>query len=311
MIKYWPNQPSIKLNNAIVELFVITERKIKTDLSNETNYYLYLDILNIKHKHQLFRVIINEFKILILDLIELNLNEQQLDYLDQKILTIFIEKVFNDFKQQNHQLNNNTRILLDIDKLYLIRELIVYLLFGSSKIKCSIFSFNPLYTPYNHVQILFENFIINTANTIVKNTIEDLQNSTSIYNFFKKTNKCNYLYTSNRSITLFLNNLKWQNFMEYYIYSIKSLYNEREKILLISSQGIITKYIYTSNMEKIKCLNKIQGFFLFWLEIRDLIIPKTEKILIQTSKYLVYFLVNFLSNLVIASLRLIIFYLSK
>lgn len=310
MIKYWPTQPSIKLNNATVELFVITNSKVEMNLSNRTNYYLYLDILNIESKYQLFRVILNEFKILILDLVELDINENQFNYVDEKILKVFIKKVFNNLEQQHPQLGEETVISLDKNEINLIRELIIYLIFGSSRVKSNIFSFNPLYTPYNHVQILFENFIINTANTIIQNIIKNLKGSTEIYNFFRDNNKCNSLYTSNRSITLFLNNLKWQNFIEYYFSHTKSLYHEREKVFLLSSQGIISKYIYASSTKKIKCLNKMQGLFLLWLEIKDLIIPKAEKILVQTSKYLIYFLVNFFSNLVIALLRLIIFYLN-
>lgn len=307
MIKYWPNQPSIKLNNAIVELFTITEKKIIYNLSNATNSYLYLDILNIENRYKLLKLILNEFKILILDLIELNLNEQQLYCLDKKIFKIFLEKVLDKFEQRKNQ----QTILIDINNIYLVKELINYLLFGSSRIKYNLFSFTPLYTPYYHVQILFENFIISTANIIINNIIEDLKSSSSIYLFFKTSNRCNYIYTSNRSITLFLNNLRWQNIINNYICNTKCLYNEREKILLISSEGIITKYIYTSNVKRVKCLNRFQGFILFWLEIKDIIIPKTEKILIRTSKYLVYFLINFLSNLIITLLRFIIFYLSK
>jgi len=310
MIKYWPTQPSIKLNNAIVELFVITSSKVEMNLSNRTNYYLYLDILNIESKYQLFKVMLREFKILLLDLVELDINEKQFNYVDEKILKVFIKKVFSYLEQQHPQLGEETVISLNNNEISLIRELINYLIFGSSRVTSSIFSFNPLYTPYNHVQILFENFIIHTANAIIQNIIKNLKGSTEIYNFFRENNKCNSLYTSNRSITLFLNNLKWQNFIEYYFSRTKSLYHEREKVFLLSSQGIISKYIYTSSTRKIKCLNKMQGLFLLWLEIKDLIIPKAEKILVQTSKYLIYFLVNFFSNLVIALLRLIIFYLN-
>nr|YP_010170884.1 hypothetical protein K8K75_pgp182 [Chondria tumulosa]QSD57025.1 hypothetical protein [Chondria tumulosa] len=312
MIKYWPNQPSIKLNNAIVELFMLLEKKITKNLSNNTHLYLYIDLLNLKNKNKLFKIILDEFKILILDLIELNLNKKQFIYLNKKIFLIFLQKVLSNFtlKDQNKK-NYITKISLKMSKLYLFNELIKYLIFGSSTNNYNIFSFNKLYTPHIHVQILFENFIINTGNIIIKNIIENLKNPASIYKFFKEQNKCNYLYTSNRSITLFLNNLKLQNLVNFYIYNIKSLYNERERILLISSNGIITKYIYISNIKKIKCLNQIQVFFLFWLEIKDIIIPRIEKLLIQVSKYLIYFLINFFSNLVIIILRILIFYLDK
>jgi len=311
MIKYWPNQPSIKLNNAIVELFIITEKKVKTNIFNETNYYLYTDILNIDNKRKLFKIILSEFKILLLDLIELNLNPKQIKYLHTKILVIFIHKVYEKFKLNTNNLQDNIQILIDKNKVYTIKELIIYLIFGSSTIKQSVFSFNPLYTPYNHIQILFENFIIYSSNIVMKNIIDNLSNSASIYNFLKNTNKCNYLYTSNRSITLFLNNLKWQNLIEFYIYNTKYLYNEREQVLLISSKGIIMKYIYNSNIERIKSLNQFQIIFLFWLEIKDLIIPKIEKAIIQVSRYIIFFLINFFSNLIIILVRFLIFYLNK
>lgn len=310
MIKYWPTQPSIKLNNAIVELFVTTSNKIKLNLSNSTNYYLYLDILNIESKYQLFEVILDEFKVLLLDLVELDVNANQFNYVNERILRVFIKKVFSYSEQQLYQLGEETVIFLNKNEISLIKELIVYLMFGSSKVTSHMFSFNPLYTPYNHVQILFENFIISTANIIIQNIVRNLKSSTKIYNFFRHNNKCNSIYTSHRSITLFLNNLKWQNFTEYYFSNTRSLYNKREQVFLLSSRGIISKYIYISNTRKIKCLNKMQGLFLLWLEMKDLIIPKAEKILVQTSKYLIYFLVNFFSNLVIALLRLIIFYLN-
>nr|ARW64065.1 hypothetical protein [Chondria sp. (in: red algae)] len=311
MIRYWPTQPSIKLNNVIVELFTTTESKLKKNLPNRTNHYLYIDILNSQNKRKLLKLILDEFKNLLLDLIELNLSTTQINKLDQKILIILIKKVSKTFQFNKYLVDYRKIILLDKNQLYLIKELITYLIFGSSSIQYKSFLFNSLHTPYNHVQILFENFVIDTANTVVKNTIDDLKNSTSIYNFFKETNKCNYLYTSQRSITLFLNNLKWQNLIESWIYETKSLYNEREKVLVMSSKGIITKYIYLSNVHKIKYLNKIQVTFLLWLEFRDLTIPKIEKVILQVSKYLAYFFVNFFSNLGIGLLRLFIFYLNK
>nr|ARW60116.1 hypothetical protein [Laurencieae sp.] len=311
MIKYWPSQPSIKLNNAIVELFLVTEKKITYNLSNKTNYYLYIDILNTENKYTLFKIILNEFKNLILNLIEIDINPERLNYLNKKILITFIQTSLVNFKLKTCYIHIKKINITNIKNSFLSKELITYLVFGSSKINTNTFSFNPIYTPYNHVQILFENFIIQVSNIIIENIIEELNNSASIYSFLKEENKFNQLYTSSRSIILFLNNLKLQNFIDRYIYTAKSLYNEREQIWLISSQGMVTKYIYTSNIEKLKNLNQIQAIFLLWLEIKDLTVPKIERIVVQICKYFIYFLVNFLSNLIIILIRTIIFYLSK
>nr|YP_009391562.1 hypothetical protein [Laurenciella marilzae]ARW59706.1 hypothetical protein [Laurenciella marilzae] len=311
MIKYWPSQPSIKLNNAIVELFLVTEKKFAYNLLNNTNYYLYIDILNNGKKHILFKIILNEFKNLLLNLIEININQQQLNYLNGKVFIIFIQSASIKFTPNTNYKNYNDNTTGRFKNFFLIKELITYLIFGSAQISKHTFPFDPIYTPHKHVQILFENLIIQTANLIIKNTIEELGNSTSIYKFLRKENKFNQLYTSNRSIILFLNNLRLQEIIDIYIYQAKSLYNEREQIWLISSKGITTKYIHISKTNKLSKLNQIQAIFLLWLEIKDLIIPKLERVLIQIGKYIIYFIVNLLSNLILILIRVVIFYINK
>nr|YP_010937595.1 hypothetical protein Ycf55 [Palisada intermedia]WKW95658.1 hypothetical protein Ycf55 [Palisada intermedia] len=311
MIKYWPIQQSIKLNNAIVELFLVTEKKFAYNLINNTKYYLYIDILDNKNKCILFKIILSEFKNLVLNLIEINVSQEQLKYLNNKIFIIFIQTTLMKFKLNTRYQKKNNNISIEFNNYFLVKELITYLIFGSAKININTFSFDPIYTPYRHVQILFENFIIQSANLIIKNIMGKLGNSASIYTFLKEENKFNQLYTSNRSIILFLNNLKVQEAINFYIYRTKSLYNEREQVWLISSRGIVTKYIPISNIEELKTLNEIQAIFLFWLEIKDLMIPKLERVIIQIGKYIIYFIVNFLSNLILLLIRFVIFYLGK
>lgn len=311
MIKYWPSQQSIKLNNAIVELFLVTEKKLAYNLINNTKYYLYIDILNNKNKFILFKIILSEFKNLILNLIEINVSQKQLIYLNNKIFIIFIQTTLMKFKLNKRYQKKNNNITVEFNNYFLVKELITYLIFGSAKININTFSFDPIYTPYKHVQVLFENFIIQSANLIIKNIIGELGNSALIYTFLKEENKFNQLYTSNRSIILFLNNLKVQEAINLYIYNTKSLYNEREQVWLISSKGIITKYIPISNIEGLKTLNELQAIFLFWLEIKDLMIPKLERVIIQIGKYIIYFIVSFLSNVILLLIRVVIFYLSK
>lgn len=310
MIKYWPSQQSIKLNNAIVELFLLTDKKFAYNLINNTKYYLYIDILDNKNKCILFKIILSEFKNLVLNLIEINVSQKQLNYLNNKIFIIFMQTTLMKFKLNQKYQKKNNNITIEFNNHFLVKELITYLIFGSAKININTFSFDPIYTPYKHVQVLFENFIIQSANLIIKSIIGELGNSELIYTFLKEENKFNQLYTSNRSIILFLNNLKVQETINLYIYRTKSLYNEREQVWLISSKGIITKYIPISNIEGLKTLNEVQTIFLFWLEIKDLIIPKLERVIIQIGKYIIYFIVNFLSNLILLLIRVIIFYLS-
>nr|YP_010618615.1 hypothetical protein PN024_pgp180 [Rhodomelopsis africana]WAX02628.1 hypothetical protein [Rhodomelopsis africana] len=312
IVKYWPNQQSISLNNAVVDLFIETEKKLALNIDNQSQQYLYLDILNNITRTELLQSILNEFKELILDMIEINLDPTMLVKLNKKIIAIFIHRVSSNFFFKfkfDHKTFDNSK-LKDYYS-HLIDCLLTYLIFGSSYIENDIFLFETLYTPYNHVKVLLEDFIIQIGNIMMKQLICNLHNSLNINKFLKQQNICNKLYTSNRSIILFLNNLKWQNLVQSYIYDIKSFYNERQKVWIISSEGIISKYIYLSKDKKIQSLNQIKIIFIFWLEIKDLLIPKTEKFIIQIAKYFLYCSINLFSNLILILIRIIVFYLNK
>nr|YP_009393014.1 hypothetical protein [Bostrychia moritziana]ARW61576.1 hypothetical protein [Bostrychia moritziana] len=314
MIKYWPTKQSIKLNNAVVDLFIETEHKLIYDLSNKTNYYLYTDILNNIGKNKLFYVILNEFKQLILELIEANLNERDLKKLNKNIMHIFTEKIYKNFLSSlNNKYQKEQKIykkkLNYIENYYLIESLIIYLVLGSSAIDQNIFLFDRSYTPYKHVQILFENFLIQISNI----TICRLFNKRVI--IYNVNNTLRYIYNkayiSNRSIALLINNLVWQNFLYSYIDEPQYIYNERNRIWLISSRGIINKYIYTNRIQEIKKFTKFRIFFLLLLEIKDILIPKIEKFLVLIGQYIIYLSINLLSNIIIIFIKIIIFYLRK
>nr|WGH12944.1 hypothetical protein Ycf55 [Echinothamnion sp.] len=312
ILKYWPNRPSINLNNTVVNLFIETEKKLMLKTNNKSNQYLYLDILNINTRNKLLQSILNEFKELVLDIIEINLNTQMIIKLNKRIGNIFIARVLKKFLLQfRYKYNVNNDYQFNDSYNNLIDYLLIYLIFGSSYIEDNIFLFETLYTPYNHVKILLENFIIQTGNITIKQLIYNLNNSPSINKFLKKHNICNKIYTSNRSIILFLNNLKWQNFIQSYIYDVKSFYNERQKIWVISSEGTTAKYIYISKERKIQSFNQTKVLFIFWLETKDLLIPKTEKFIIQIAKYFLYCSINLFSNLILILIRIIVFYLNK
>nr|YP_009392174.1 hypothetical protein [Osmundaria fimbriata]ARW60736.1 hypothetical protein [Osmundaria fimbriata] len=311
MIKYWPNQRSINLNNITVDLFFSIENKLKYNLSNCTNFYLHIDILNNLNKRKIFSIILNELRQLILELIELNLTHNNLRALKQKILMIFMDRVYYRFSLVTHKFDKDNKELLRIENDTFIEELLTYLLFGSSYINQDTFLFDSMYTPYYHVQILFENFIITISNITIERLILKLRSYTQINYFLNKRKICNRSYLSNRSIALFINNLKWQRILSLYLYEPKSLYNERQQIWIIGKQGISTKYIYTKKIEKLKKLSQFRILLLLWLEVKDIIIPKIEKFLIQIGKYIIYFSINLLSNIILISIRIIIFYIIK
>nr|YP_009326596.1 hypothetical protein [Membranoptera platyphylla]AMJ16853.1 hypothetical protein [Membranoptera platyphylla] len=327
MIKYWPNKQSIELNNSIVDLFYNIRKKFIYNLSNQTKHYLYIDILNNLYKKKLFIITIEELEKLILDIVELNLNIKNLKRLNYQILCDFINKTSNIFikninkqkyniyikkqKRRQYIYNNNYYSLLAIEHNLLAENLLIYLLFGSSHIDENVFMFNRFYTPYKHVQILLENFILQISNLIINNLCNKFISLPEAIYFLKKNKLCNHSYISTRSIALFFNNLNWQNLIYLYINQPKSIYNARYQVWLMSSRGIITKYIYSSRLKDFNKISKTKIILLFFLEFKDFLIPKTENFLNIIIKYIIYIIINLFSNIIILAIRIIIYYIHK
>ena len=326
MIEYWPNEQSIKLNKSVSELFFYTRKKFTINTSNQTNCYLYIDILNYKYKQKLFEIILTELEQLILDFIELNIEQKEIKKLNYYILCNFINKISNtftskinlkniktlDIKEQNNKNENSSFFQIIVtEQNLLIEYLLIYLIYGSSYIEENIFLFNKYFTPYNHVKILFENFVVQVSNIIIHNLINNFLSLSEAIYFLKKNSICNYSYLSVRSIALFINYLNLQNFVNLYISQPKSIYSSRYQVWLISSIGIISKYIYASRSKELNKLSKEKTLFLFFLEIKDIIIPKLEKFFIIITKYILYLFINIFNNIIILSIRIIISYIYK
>lgn len=328
MLKYWPNQQSLELNNAVIKLFYNTKIKINNNLSNQTNYYLYTDIINRLYKKKLFSLILQELEKLILDLVELNIKPETIKNLKHKILYDFIyitsKKFISKFNMEytnylveklEHKsstyLQSEYYKIIGLEDNILIESLLIYLTFGCSYINNKIFMFNRLYTPEKHVQILFENFIIQIGNCTIHNITKNFSCSSDMIYFLKLNTICNSSYLSARSIALFFNNLNWQNYIYTYIYQPKLIYNAYYKVLIFSFKGIENKYIYTSRLNDLKKLSYIQILFLFILEIKDICIPKIEKFLVIIIKYVTYTFINLFSNFFILIIKAILFSVQK
>ena len=320
MIHYWPYEQGIELNNEVATLFLITKNKLSNNLLNTTNQYLYIDILDNQNKYLFFCFTLQELELLILDIIELNLTYQEIQKINYKILFNLIAKIYSKFfKIINKPLKNMYIIeniqkdpdFIQIEHKLLSESLITYLVFGSSKIQQDLFVFQNYYTPQKHINILLENFIIQINNITffyIFKTFKSLPEFTSILN---KYPICNQAYISIRSLCFLRNNLIWQKIIYSYLNYPKTIYNSRYQVWLISSTGLITKYIYTSRIKDIKKLSNDKSLFLILIELQDLIIPKIEKIFTIISKIILYITINLLGNSIIFIIKTIIYYFNK
>lgn len=318
MIKYWPNQQGIDLNKAVINIFYYIDNKLINNLSNNTKYVLHIDILDNYNKYKIMRIVLQEFKFLLLDLVELNLPLNDILEMKSQILIDLIEQAKQKFLQvkdlyynKTYSIENNYIKNIYLQQNLLIEYLLIYFLFGSSFISCNRFPFNKLYTPQEHVQILLENFIIQLSNLVIFYFFDQLHELPKMQAVLKKYNLCNTNYLATRSIAIFKNNLIFQNISEFYIEQPKNIYNSKYRIFLISSQGIITKYIFISRINDLKKLSKIQLFLLLFLEIQDILIPKIENILLITTKIIFYTLINLLGNSFLILIRILIGHIPK
>lgn len=315
MTQYWPYEQSEDLNNEVAMLFESTKKKLYNNLSNNTCQYLYLDILDNQNKYNFFYITLQELEELLLEVIDYNINYQDLIKINYKLLCNLIEKTiqhfFYKFKNVNIQ-NKNIKIftydeiILQFDHELLFGNLITYLLFGSSHIDENLFCFDNQYTPKAHISILLENFIVQISNLIIKNIFDRMNSVPQLILFLNYFELCDHNYISIRTLTSLKNNIIWQNLINKYIHQPKTIYNSRYPVWLISSNGLIKKYIYTSRISDIKKLNKTQTLFLLIIEIQDLFIPKIEKILIILCKIILYILINVIINSTLFLIKIIL-----
>nr|AOM64600.1 hypothetical protein Riqu_121 [Riquetophycus sp.] len=316
MIMYWPYKQGINLNSEVGNLFFNTRQKFSDSLSNQTNDTLYIDMLDNSSRKKLFSSILTELEILILDIVELDLNINNIKSLNHKILYDLIEKSLHRFLSQLKQYfniiirceynqENYYSTILSEHKL-LLENLLIYLIFGSCCINSQIFTFEKQYTPKEHVSILLENLIIQISNLVIFIILDNIKSLSKITSFIKINALCNNTYMSIRSLALFRNNLVIQHFIYIYIYKPKEIYSSRYKVWLISSKGLIAKYISITRLDDFSKLSTIQLILILLIEVQDIIIPKLEKLLLILSKIIIYIFINFLGNSIIFCIRAIL-----
>nr|QCI06133.1 hypothetical protein [Dicranema revolutum] len=310
MIRYWPQDPGIELNTQVANLFVNTRQKLYGNLLNKTSCDLYIDLLDNNNTRKLFSIVLIELETLILDVIELDITIDNIKLLNYKILYDLIKKILNrflfkeissniDFRSYN---SSYIQMLFNEHRL-LVEYILIYLIYGSSKINHDIFAFHYSNTPMNHVAILFENFIIQISDLVICILLESLGSLYSIVTFITNYSICNLTYSSIRSIALFRNKLIAQGFIRLYIIQPKTIYSSRYKVWLLSSNGLVTRYIHVFRLDDLFRLSTIQLVVLYLIEIQDLIIPQVEKFIFVIIKLCLFLLINFLGNSIIFFIR--------
>lgn len=306
-IKYWPSQQGIELNSQISNLFKKVYLKFNSNLCNTTCHLLSIDILNGYIKKELFKIILLELEILLLDIVEIDITIDDVKCLNKKILIDLFNKSLTNF---NLLINNSTEFnsLSDMHVSFLstrlfaehhllLQDLLMYLIFGFSDNNQASYLFNTAQVPHKHVEILLDNFVIQVADLIFYQIINNKQSLTCLFKFLKINNLCHSTYISIRSLATFKNNLLWNYFVLYYIQTPIVIYNNRYKVWIFTVKGLTCNYIYADRENDLKNLSSGHVLVILLLELQDFILPKMQNILFVLGKCLIYFIRYFIKGL--------------
>nr|YP_009294314.1 hypothetical protein Palma_122 [Palmaria palmata]AOM67754.1 hypothetical protein Palma_122 [Palmaria palmata] len=301
-ITYWPVFRGIELNNQVSKLFEKLYFKFNSNLSNKTPSILSIDIANVQIKKEIFKIILLELEILVLDITELEVTMDDLLRLNKKILIDLTNKSIIAAQSllsypNSPTISNSLNSTLSYKSLLLehrllLQNLILLLVFGSSNIAPEYNSFLKNQVPLKQVEILIDNFVIQLADIVFFNLINSCQSLSQLFDFLKDNNICSENYISARSIATFRNNLLWSQLLSYYIHQPQTVYNNRYQVWLFSINGISCQYVYTSREISFRDLSRLQLVIIIFLEVQDFLLPKIQFFIIFIGKLCTYIFRN-------------------
>nr|YP_009315057.1 Hypothetical protein ycf55 [Titanophycus setchellii]SCW23512.1 Hypothetical protein ycf55 [Titanophycus setchellii] len=318
MITYWPSQPGAQLNQQVSGLFKKIYVKLNYNLYNKTSQILSIDIVNSYVKKELFKVILLELEILLLDITELDVPINDLEVLNKRVLIDLINKSSLSFQQilniersPEYMSQSSTSILYKrilLEHQLLLQNLLIYLIFGSSGDQTNTYLFPDNKIPVQHVEILLDNVVIQVADLIFYTLINTDRSIIDLFDFLKVNKICRNTYVSIRSIATFKNNLIWNKYLAYYLQQPRIIYNNRYQVWIFSTKGLHCQYIYAYRENDFEVLSSVQVLIIILLELQDFILPKIQSIFLLIGKvwiYLVRYIVMNSFKVILKSIALV------
>lgn len=304
MITYWPSKQSINLNAAVSNIFTQTYQKLLLDLCNKTNRCTPLDVFNKYIKRQILLELLIELEILVVDIIELNISIHELKQLNNQVLLYLINttgKRLLDFLE-SHEANFSLSFRLQYNRLFFHEHsngasiVLTYLIFGSENVSEDVFPFKNNKTPVYHVKALFENMLMQISNTVAFNLLENSRSITRIDSLIRHKGAIYYRHQSIRAMSNFKNSLISNNLINFYIYYPQNVYCGKYTVHLLSTKGIIRRYIYFNRSYEYIKLSNSQLVSVTYLEIKDFIAPRLNQFIALIGKLMIYVFAEIISR---------------
>lgn len=304
MITYWPSKQSINLNAAVSNIFTQTYQKLLLDLCNKTNRRTPLDVFNKYIKRQILLELLIELEILVVDIIELNISIHELKQLNNQALLYLINttgKRLLDFLER-HEANFSLSFRLQYNRLFFHEHsnstsiVLTYLIFGSENVSEDAFPFKNNKTPVYHVKALFENMLMQISNAVAFNLLENSRSITRIDSLIRHKGAIYCRHQSIRAMSNFKNNLISNNLINFYIYYPQNVYCGKYTVHLLSTKGIIRRYIYFNRSYEYIKLSNSQLVSVTYLEIKDFIVPRLNQFIALIGKLIIYVFAEIISR---------------
>jgi len=268
------------LNSNIEDLFARLHHKSRSNLKNNSNFLLGIDVLKDNKKSHLLRLVTLNIETKFFFL----LKKKVYSFDDRMILFELIKKSSEDFLVSCYGLNivlnssvfsKSLHVQFLLENSNILLKLPFYSLSNSNKDNFYL-TFEPIYNSASDkfLEALLDNLIIEISNCVMQTIINEFS---FIYRIRQILYKSNFL--SLRNIEKLKNNLTWQTFLQFHINYPKNLYNSQYSIWVIRSNGIYSRTIYANRSEQLFGLRKISLLTITVIEVQDFLSSRGEEIL--------------------------------
>nr|ARO91339.1 conserved hypothetical plastid protein [Rhodochaete parvula]ASK39585.1 hypothetical protein Rhodc_039 [Rhodochaete parvula] len=281
----------------IATIFIRLESNVQSSFENLTDVPLSIDCLTISSQQQIFGLVINHLQYKFLNSFSNCIDLEISTRFSVIVLKEIIMSSLSDYLEFNFSrkfplvLQHDFMAHFSMCDLLLWKSILQYFISGNSdnlfmrqslNFSCSLLE--------EHLIALLNNFIIKISNLIIRLILHvdyDVQVNRIL------SSVCSKKFLSSRYLTNLKNNLSLFYLLDFYVYSPKSIYENKYLLWNINMNGVSCTYIYCDRKKELQSLANSQIFIIMLLELQDLLFPKLQSFMYLLGKTILYILSYF------------------
>jgi DNA-binding NarL/FixJ family response regulator len=283
----------------------LTLAKIKASVRNSTGDLLEIDILQESKKQELFIIILEEWINQVNELVNINIEFEELpDKINIFIKDIWQNSAIKFLNRYYKPINKNAYDLVDLIlkestiiqettliKIPFILDLIDYQMNQKPLIIDSQIYEYDTELGQNLEEIIWQNIIINIANSVMAFTLNRFYDDVSI-----KQTLFHVELKSSRKIAMFRNNLVWKYRQQKYWQNPQNIFEDKFTMLKLSYQGIDRCIITHSRHDELNSITGLPWLVTILIELRDSLSKGIKSLENTIGKALIYVLTEIIGK---------------